>query len=160
MKLLVLSDEHGEDTLLRRILQKESDADAVIFLGDGVRDVERWQEENPAKRVYLVRGNCDFGSAYPVEAVAAFGGVVFLYTHGHEYSVKTTLNLLVDAARRSEAQIVLFGHTHFALHAALEGIELFNPGSLARSPTGEAPSYGIIQVARGVAECTLCHWEE
>ena len=40
-KLLVLSDSHGGRTAIERVLRKESkNIDALIFLGDGLRDLE------------------------------------------------------------------------------------------------------------------------
>ena len=40
-KLLVLSDSHGGRTAIERVLMKESkNIDALIFLGDGLRDLE------------------------------------------------------------------------------------------------------------------------
>ena len=39
-KLLVLSDSHGGRAAIERVLMKESKSiDALIFLGDGLRDV-------------------------------------------------------------------------------------------------------------------------
>ena len=41
-KLLVLSDSHGARDAIKRILNKEqNNVDAVIFLGDGLRDLEQ-----------------------------------------------------------------------------------------------------------------------
>ena len=40
-KLLVLSDSHGGRAAIERVLMKESKSiDALIFLGDGLRDLE------------------------------------------------------------------------------------------------------------------------
>ena len=40
-KLLILSDSHGSADAVRRILTAEKDADAVLFLGDGLHDLEK-----------------------------------------------------------------------------------------------------------------------
>ena len=40
MKILVISDLHGREDLLRRVLLLHSDRDGVIFLGDGTRDID------------------------------------------------------------------------------------------------------------------------
>lgn len=41
-KLLILSDSHGARDAIKRILNKEqNNVDAVIFLGDGLRDLEQ-----------------------------------------------------------------------------------------------------------------------
>lgn len=148
MKLVILSDSHGDAAAVRDVMRREAGADAMIFLGDGVRDAERWHEANPGSRVYIVRGNCDFGSEYPLEGVAAFGGVLFFYTHGHAYSVKLTLGLLAEAAQRAGAAVALFGHTHCPLDETEGGVRLFNPGCVSGGWDGEA-GYGIIEVENG-----------
>ena len=51
-KLLILSDSHGSPEAVRRILTAESDADAVIFLGDGLHDLEKALTAVPKMRVY------------------------------------------------------------------------------------------------------------
>ena len=40
MKLLVVSDVHGDLDALERAVDAEADTDAVIFLGDGLREAE------------------------------------------------------------------------------------------------------------------------
>ena len=40
-KLLVLSDSHGDTQALRRCLEQEPELDALIFLGDGCRDLDQ-----------------------------------------------------------------------------------------------------------------------
>ena len=65
-KLLILSDSHGSTQAVRRILAAEKDAGAVIFLGDGLHDLELALTEAPKTRVYSVAGNCDFGALEPL----------------------------------------------------------------------------------------------
>lgn len=144
MKLLVLSDAHGAADTLEAILRREADADAIFYLGDGVRDMERWQQSHPGRRLYLVRGNCDMGSPQPLEGLAAFDGLLFFYTHGHEYGVKSTLGLLAETAAARGAQVALFGHTHCPFDKTVDGVRLFNPGSVLPSPFAGAASYGIL----------------
>lgn len=143
MKLLILSDVHGDRVALARVWEKENDADALVFLGDGIRELEALSAAHPDKRMYFVRGNCDVGSPWPAEALTAFDGVIFFYTHGQEYSVKATLALLSGTAAARGATVALFGHTHRALQTVQDGVALFNPGALAND------SYGVITVAHG-----------
>ena len=96
MKLLVLSDIHGEHYIMKQVLEREADADAVFFLGDGIRDVDVWQRSHPNCRMYAVRGNCDYEQMWPLEGLAAFDGTLFFYTHGHEYGVKSTMSVIAD----------------------------------------------------------------
>ena len=62
-RLLVLSDSHGGRAAIERILMKESkNIDALIFLGDGLRDLELALTLYPRLRAYSVAGNCDYGA--------------------------------------------------------------------------------------------------
>lgn len=55
MKLLVVSDVHGDLDALERAVDAEADADAVIFLGDGLREAEDLQDMRPELKIYSVR---------------------------------------------------------------------------------------------------------
>ena len=128
-RILVVSDVHGRVARMRWVLKNEP-ADALFFLGDGLYDLEQAIAANgaaPAYPIYRVCGNCDVGYPDPAEGLAPFGGVLFFYTHGHHYGVKS-------------------GHTHYkALRAATEfSPALFNPGSLR-----DGGSYGVITVTDG-----------
>lgn len=147
MKLLIVSDTHGDVRALRRVVDKEQDAAAVFFLGDGLRDAETLQEERPALRLYTVRGNTDLSANAPATALAPFGGVLFFYTHGHGYGVKSSLTELAEAAAVRDAQVALFGHTHRPALEQRNGVILFNPGALS-SLQGEG-HYGIATVQDG-----------
>ena len=58
-KLLVLSDSHGGRAAIERVLLKENaNIDALVFLGDGLRDLEQALTPYPRLRAY-VAGNCD-----------------------------------------------------------------------------------------------------
>ena len=72
-KLLVLSDSHGGRAAIERVLMKESKSiDALIFLGDGLRDLELALTLYPKLRAYSVAGNCDYGALEPTDGLAAF----------------------------------------------------------------------------------------
>ena len=111
-KLLILSDSHNSRLAIENILAAEADSiDALIFLGDGLRDLEQALTFYPSLRAYAVAGNCDFGALEPLDGLAAFDGVVVFYTHGHMYGVKYDLDTLADAAAARGANVALFGHT-------------------------------------------------
>ena len=147
--LLVLSDSHGGRDAIERILHKEAEnIDALIFLGDGLRDLEQALAFFPHLRVYSVAGNCDFGALEPLDGLAAFDNVVIFYTHGHMYGVKYDLDTLADAAAARGAEVALFGHTHVPFAQTQGSVFLFNPGSCGRCYTG-ADTYGILTLNNG-----------
>ena len=162
MRFLVLSDVHGTLENVRRILRRACDEGMerlsyVIFLGDGLRDMDAlsYDGEFSWLPMLFVRGNCDFfgASDTPELRELIFCGHKLLLTHGHRYEVKSGLSRLVSFALAKGADLVLFGHTHSACEIRLESGEdffgvklsrpliLFNPGS-----TGYGGEYGEIFV--------------
>lgn len=148
-RLLVVSDVHGRLPALRWVLKNET-ADAMFFLGDGLYDLDGAVNLLPRPLpypVYRARGNCDIGFPDPAEGLAPFGGVLFFYTHGHLYGVKSECDRLAEAAQARGADVALFGHTH---HRTLvydkvpDVPTLFNPGSLR-----DEGCYGVITVRDG-----------
>lgn len=150
MKLLVLSDIHGNTRAMMRAVDAHNDADAVFFLGDGLRDAEEINEVYPRMRVYRVRGNGDYACFDPLDGLTAFGGLAVYYTHGHLFGVKSGLEALAGAAASRGADLALFGHTHRPCKEILCGVTLFNPGAVASG------SCGIIRLGPGAPEFS---WE-
>lgn len=128
MKLMVFSDTHGQpDRMLAAIAQNSPDM--VIHLGDGGRDIEKIKKQFPQIPLEAVRGNCDYSSALPESALLTVCGVRLFITHGHVFSVKQTLSLLIDEARSKNADMVLYGHTHTANNTMAGGLYVLNPGA-------------------------------
>lgn len=152
VKLVVASDSHGSAAALQRVLSAEPGAHALLFLGDGVRDLEGLDGLFPKLRIYPVAGNCDLGCPEPQEGLAAFGGAVVFYTHGHNYGVKASLGRLFHTAQARGAQLALFGHTHLPCLEEYDGVTLFNPGSVGRPARGGA-TYGVIELEGGRFTC-------
>lgn len=147
-KLVILSDSHNSEDAIHRILKAEKDLDALIFLGDGLRDLDRALTMYPRLRAYAVAGNCDYGALEPLDGLAAFDKVVIFYTHGHMYGVKYDLDTLVDAAAARGAEVALFGHTHIPIAKQRGDVFLFNPGSCGRCYIGP-DTYGVMMLDSG-----------
>ncbi len=142
MRVLVLSDSHGDSSALRRAILAQPKAEVVIHLGDGEQDLQRARPSFPEKMFLQVRGNCDWGSELPVTGTWEMEGVRVFYTHGHAYGVKSGLYNAVCAAREQKAQVLLFGHTHRALTDYEDGLYIMNPGPLS----GWQASYGTLDI--------------
>ena len=141
MKLLVFSDSHGELKKMKDAIRKHKDADAIIFCGDGHRDVEALQKQFPEKKIYSVRGNCDWSCTFPSLMTIELGGKRIMVTHGHLQYVKESLYRLVMLGHQENADVVLFGHTHTQLTTADGKMLVMNPGSV-----GFGGRYGIIEI--------------
>lgn len=145
MRIAVISDSHGQGHIVDRIIRREEQSDAIIFLGDVTNDIEDFTYEYTNKKFYIVSGNCDFFPTYPYTAVAEIGGIKIFITHGHTLGVKSGIGALCRAAKQSECQIALYGHTHTPNIKYEDGLYIVNPGSCARSRDG-ANSYAVIDI--------------
>ena len=148
MKILVLSDSHGDTDSIEQAYKREI-PDEVIFLGDGIRDIEFFSYTFPDAHVSSVRGNCDFFSRINDEFADSFGGVTVFACHGHAYNVKSGVSYLAYTSKRKNASLALYGHTHEPKCEITENVTLFNPGSIRNG------RYGIIEIKDGKFECFL-----
>ena len=69
-----------------------------------------------------------------------------MLVHGHRQGVKEDLERLYFTALEAGADLVLFGHTHRALHEQEGKVEFLNPGSIGR---GWPPSSGLLRLGEG-----------
>ena len=78
MKLLILSDSHGEQEFMQLAVRRER-PDAVIHLGDHCADADRLAEEFCGLPVLSVRGNCDlWGPPRAETLLRTFEGALLL----------------------------------------------------------------------------------
>ncbi|MDM5228949.1 metallophosphoesterase [Cytobacillus sp. NJ13] len=144
MKVLIVSDSHGLTSELSQIREMHPDMDLMIHCGDS-----ELQADHESLRGYAaVRGNCDFEAAFPEDRIEEAGGIRIFVTHGHRYSVKSTLMNLSYRAREMEADIVCFGHSHGLGAEMSDGILFINPGSI-QLPRGRNEKTYVILEARG-----------
>ncbi len=139
IRLLVLSDSHGDIFSLKTAIEENSDSDAVIFLGDGIKDFEKVSDSLIGKDFYAVRGNCDSSFCdYPENITALFGETRVYLTHGYKEFVKHSLNELKNTAKSKNASLALYGHTHTPFTAYENGLYIMNPGSVKENSCGIA----------------------
>lgn len=145
-KILVVSDTHGKLSNLREVIRKVRPVDRILDLGDveGQEDEIRAMADCP---VEFVCGNCDRTSREPWDRVLEIEGHRVLMTHGHHYSVGSTLERLKTAAAAEDADLVLFGHTHTPEKEEIDGRTFLNPGSISRPrQSGYRPSFAIVEI--------------
>ncbi|MBO5212124.1 MAG: YfcE family phosphodiesterase [Clostridia bacterium] len=151
MKILVFSDSHSRSRKISEVLEKHGGkCDAVVFCGDGVKDIEYIKQKYPEIAFFIVKGNCDvFESTYPQELFVNFDGIKVMIAHGHKHGVKFSLKSIALAAYENGAQAVFFGHTHIPCDIIEDindkRIQLFNPGSI-----GAAGTYGVVNTSGSI----------
>ena len=130
-KILVVSDSHGYNNLLRYAIGQEMPIDMLIHCGDVQGDLDSILGKGRDYDLKVVRGNCDLNSC-PLVLNFKVGYYNIFVTHGHLYDVKYTNERICQAARQNMADIVLFGHSHVPEIVTTEdNILLVNPGSVA-----------------------------
>lgn len=157
MKILVMSDSHGnEDHILRAV--EQSSPGLIIHLGDCVKDTDCLERHYPSIRLWRVRGNCDFDFTSPEYGLDEFDGIRIFFAHGHRHSVKMNLDSFCNSVCFSGAKLGLFGHTHRAMHKSFGSFEILNPGSIGEHRN---PTYALIETTpSGVFSCRICYLED
>ena len=130
MKVLILSDSHGNTYNVRAALAKHPDAGHIIFLGDGERDFEYLAGDIGTRPLTMVCGNCDFGSQLNDKELVRISGNLVYCVHGHKQFVKYGLDSLMKEAEETGASLALFGHTHEQYTDYIDGLHIMNPGSI------------------------------
>lgn len=143
MRILVLSDIHGDTVSAMNAIQDQPTATNILFLGDGIGAIDKFIDLYPNKTFYSVAGNCDLASIEPTTRILEFNGKRIMMTHGHEYGVKFGIDDVVNSAKRNECDILLYGHTHRPETHYDDGLHVMNPGCVARSGSN---SYGIVDI--------------
>lgn len=160
--LLILSDSHGHTNHLRTALARQIHRpETVLFLGDGLRDLNALGLPEKGISLLAVKGNCDC-YAYPEptepeERLLTVGDVRICMMHGHTHHVKSGWRPAAAHAARLGASILLFGHTHDPIEEHLPvGTELggmilerpltvFNPGTVGGG-WGQSATFGTLSV--------------
>ncbi len=149
LKILVVSDSHGNNENIRKAIEIEKPFDILVHCGDIEGSLET-VTEGADYEVKAVRGNCD-GSDLPIEEEFKAGFFNVWVTHGDRYNAKYDEDLLniKQAATNKHADIVFFGHSHFAeiVKDTESGITFVNPGSIGNPrSSAEKSTYAVVNV--------------
>jgi putative phosphoesterase len=157
---MIASDIHCSALYCRRLLERfdEEGADKLLLLGDllyhGPRNPlpEEYDPKVVAamlnarkQQILCVKGNCDgevdqMMLEFPILAdyciLSADNRMIFA-THGHHHN-ENSLPML------QKGDILLHGHTHIPAMDEKYGVQLINPGLVAR-PRAGYPSYALVE---------------
>lgn len=147
MRILVVSDSHGDVFSLRKAVRSQPTAEIVVFLGDGERDMDFVSYETENKHVIAVKGNCDFGSILPENVTQTISEKKLFVTHGYLENVKFGDDKLIYKGQSLGADIILYGHTHVPVNKYVDGVYVFNPGSIRNG------NYGFIDITEKGVLC-------
>jgi len=162
MRVALVSDTHGDPTAWRKATEAFGEVDLITHAGDvlyhGIfnpitdtyapRELAEALNEVTIPMIHA-RGNCDSEvdqlalDAHILSdfAFASLDGTRILITHGHKH----TEEQLADMARKAGVRLVHRGHTHVPQIRDIDGVIVFNGGSVALpKQEGEAQTIGLL----------------
>jgi putative phosphoesterase len=155
MRIAVVSDTHlprGPRRIPDRCLELIAAADAAIHAGDVSTVAALCEIESLGVPVHAVRGNVDEAALR-----RALPEALELELAGHRVGVVHDAGpargrLARLRARFPDADAVVFGHSHLPLHEAVDGFQIFNPGSPTERRRAPQRSMGLLRASRAGLE--------
>jgi len=138
MKVLIISDIHGNYVMLNKIVESNS-FDKLFILGDILEgpNTNEYNKEEVIKtinkykdKISLVKGNCDTEEdilklGFKIEKFIEekIDNIKFVITHGHLFNYYNLPNV--------DFNIFIQGHTHIPVLVEMDGKYYVNPGSIS-----------------------------
>ncbi len=175
VKLLVLSDSHGQTAVAKKIIITfGKECDVLIFCGDGISDILNILNQSLSDPelaecipsvICIAQGNGD-SDRYSVkfkpnnelsagrifhqvdissENILQAADHTIYIVHGHKQGVYYNLQNLKKEAEIIGADIVFYGHTHVVAKNE-ESVILINPGSCAYPRRGAPASCSVVSL--------------
>lgn len=147
VRILCISDIHGNKKLAEKIFEKET-YDFAISPGDTELN-DSWVK---TYFKYAVSGNNDFHSRLPDELVINLKNFTIYLAHGHTFGSYYTLmdydSMLKTTSHLNKVDLFINGHTHFPLYypKQKDNKAFLNPGSITYPRFGSDSSYVILTI--------------
>lgn len=145
MKIGVISDTHGMNRFIDKVISYLKECDLIIHAGDNFVD-SKYIHKMTNVGMMAVRGNCDFENVEEELEFEVENKNIFV-CHGDRYGVKYGLEQLQKKAKEVDADIVIFGHTHTPLIKEKDNIIYINPGSVSLPRGVDYRSFVIIDIS-------------
>jgi phosphodiesterase family protein len=148
MRILIASDTHGKDEVLKEVIDKEAPFDMLIHLGDTVGSEKKIAQMLSVRTAFLtVKGNNDFANTLDEKKEVRLGKYKALLVHGHRHGVYAGTQHLRNEALSKGYDIVMYGHTHVPHYENKDGIIILNPGSISYPrQRGNTGTYMIMDI--------------
>lgn len=157
VKIAVLSDTHTRkkiSELPADVVNVVRDADIIVHLGD-FYSRELVDELMRLGNFRGVTGNHDFGGIQlrlPKQDVLQVNGKKIGLIHGNGCVIPNGLHKgLIAKFNGDKMDAILYGHTHIAMSKVMDGVLLFNPGSVSGRFPASKRTYGVLTVGETVS---------
>ena len=132
MRILLVSDSHGNCVALDKLLKKYPNMDLYLHAGDLEAD------EQSIRPFDCVKGNCDRYSSLPERRIIHTPYGNLLMTH--------LPYLPNNIAKEYQIKIFIHGHTHRRRFELINDVYYINPGSISYPRDGHDLSYAIVNI--------------
>lgn len=132
MKILLVSDTHGNNEALDYLVKQYPNMDLYLHLGDSESD------EYSIYPFRSVRGNCDYFGDFQDSLIipTPYGNMLA------QHKPNPNPNIL----RKNHIKIFVYGHTHMRKYADEFGIITINPGAISFARDAYYYSYAILDI--------------
>ena len=141
MKILLVSDSHGDYLALDQLAEKYPNMDLYLHAGDSEQD------EFSIKPFISVRGNCDHYYDFP--------NFLVIPTPAGNIYIQHTPFISKSVISEHNAKIVIHGHTHTRRKEIINGILFINSGAISYARDKYDGSYAIIEIENKNVEVTF-----
>lgn len=149
-KIVIMSDNHGDQSMIDYVKEHEQDGDYYIHCGDSEAYDLRVLEG-----FICVKGNNDWSLDLPKEARLVVEGVSIFITHGQYFGYFNRELAMNDILTRNHCQVLISGHTHIPMFQKDESFYYINPGSTTLPRGGSARSYAVLFIDNGKLDFRL-----
>lgn len=152
MKILVVSDNHGDEYILEEISSiYEGEIDKWIHCGDS-----ELSEVHPLWQQFtVVKGNMDMSQNLDLTQIDKMNGTAIFVTHGHRFGVNQSRIQVAKEAQGIDAPLAFYGHTHIPRVEKIDDVFVINPGSVSQPRGGyKIGSYCIVEWNDDVKQVT------
>ncbi len=134
MKILLVSDTHGNNDALDYLVKQYPNMDLYLHLGDSESD------EYSIYPFRSVRGNCDY--------FGDFQDRLIIPTPYGNLLAQHKPNPNAEIMRKNNIKIFVYGHTHMRKYVEEYGIITINPGAISFARDSFYYSYAILDIKK------------
>lgn len=132
MKILLISDSHGNNEAIDKLIKKYPNFDLYLHAGDLESD---YQSIHPFD---CVKGNCDYFIDLPERRIISTP-IGYLYMQHLPFPDRKIM-------KDYDVKIFIHGHTHRRRFELIDGVYYINPGSISYARDGYDLSYAIVEI--------------
>ncbi len=144
MKILVLSDIHGNKKRFKSLLETPhiASCDVKVSLGDQEINNKLLNQYD----INAVKGNAPFDSGEGHTKILDVAGWRLMIAHGHKMRVERDYKTIHYRMEEEHVDIAMHGHTHRMAYSENDGKVIINPGAVNQSRDLNPESYMILEL--------------